>query len=414
MPKKPDWPASKVEMRPVDQLVPSARNARTHSPAQIDQIAASIREWGWTVPVLVDEEGGVIAGHGRLLAAQKLEIERVPAMTAKGWTEAQKRAYMLADNKLALTADWDDGLLATELQGLAEMDFDVGLTGFDELDLQRALFGGTELDDDTVPEKPEEPVSSPGDLWTLGEHRVLCGDATDPASVERLLDGAKPRLMVTDPPYGVEYDPAWRNEVRTPSDRVGKVANDDRVDWTAVWGLFPGDVAYVWHAGRHCGEVAANLFEADFQIRAQIVWNKSRFALSRGNYHWKHEPCWYAVRKGRKAHWIGDRKQTTVWDIQYSDNGDATTHGTQKPLECMGRPMRHHDAPLVFDPFLGSGTTLVAAHQLGRTCYGIEIDPAYVDVTLLRWAQHAEGEPTLDGQPLSAVREARGGQTAAV
>jgi DNA modification methylase len=206
--------------------------------------------------------------------------------------------------------------------------------------------------------------------------------------MERLLDGQVPRLMVTDPPYGVEYDPAWRNAAGVSSTkRTGKVTNDDRVDWTEVWRLFPGDVAYVWHAGRHCGEVAANLHEAELEIRAQIIWAKSRFALSRGNYHWQHEPCWY----GSKAYWIGDRKQSTIWAIEVSDDGDATKHGTQKPLECMGRPMRHHDAPLVLDPFLGSGTTLIAAEQLDRTCYGLEIDPGYCDVIAGRWEKLTGG-----------------------
>ena len=269
-----------------------------------------------------------------------------------------------------------------------------------DLEIKSFLGRGDELEDDPdkVPEKPEVPVSRPGDLWLLGKHRVLCGDSTSAECVTRLLNGEEPRLMVTDPPYGVEYDPDWRNRAGVSSTkRTGKVANDDRVDWTEVWKLVPCDVSYVWHAAAHGGEVAANLHIAGFEIRSQIIWAKSRFALSRGNYHWQHEPCWYAVRNGRKAHWIGDRSQSTVWSITVTDDGDKNTHGTQKPLECMGRPMRNHDAPLVFDPFLGSGNTLVAAHLQGRTCYGIDLDAGYVDVAVRRWQRHSGQPATLDG-----------------
>ena len=208
----------------------------------------------------------------------------------------------------------------------------------------------------------------------------------------------------------MDYDPAWRNEAGVSStSRTGKVRNDDRVDWTAVWKLFPGDVCYVWHAGRHCGEVASNLHEAGFDIRAQIIWAKSRFALSRGNYHWQHEPCWYAVRQGKKAHWVGDRSQSTVWDIPVTSDGDKTRHGTQKPLECMARPMRNHDAHVVLDPFLGSGSTLIAADKLGRTCLGMELDPGYVDVSVERWQRATGGKATLEsGETFEAVRESRG------
>ena len=397
-------------MRRVADLVPYARNARKHSKAQVAKIAASIQEWGWTNPVLVDEKGGIIADHGRILAAQKLGIESVPAMVARGWTEAQRRAYVIADNQLALEAGWDRDMLAIEFAELAGLNFDLSLTGFDDLDIKSLLQHGNELEEDAdkVPDLPENPIAREGDLWVLGEHRVLCADATVAANMERVLDGEVPRLMVTDPPYGVKYEPNWRNEAGVAKTaRVGKVRNDDRVDWTATWRLFQGDVAYVWHAGRHCGEVAANLFAADLEIRAQIIWAKSRFALSRGDYHWQHEPCWYAIRKGSKAYWIGDRKQSTVWAIDVTDDGDRTKHGTQKPLECMGRPMRNHDAPLVLDPFLGSGTTLVAAHLQGRRCLGLEIDPAYVDVIVGRWQNHSGRAATLEGATFETVAKER-------
>ena len=227
--------------------------------------------------------------------------------------------------------------------------------------------------------------------------------------VARLLGGQQPGIMVTDPPYGVEYDPEWRKAAGVNnSARMGKVANDDRIDWSAAWALFPGNVAYVWHAGRFCGPVAASLYSSGLVIRAQVIWAKSRFALSRGHYHWQHEPCWYVVREGKTSQWTGDRKQSTVWDIAVSNDGDPTIHGTQKPLECMARPMRNHDFNLVYDPILGSGTTLIAAENLGRSCMGMELDPRYVDVIIDRWQRASGLEAKLEsGESFAQVAEAR-------
>jgi len=217
----------------------------------------------------------------------------------------------------------------------------------------------------------------------------MCGDSTSPEDVAALLDGAKPGIMVTDPPYGVEYDADWRNEAKRPdgtpygASATGEVSNDDRADWSEAYRLFPGNVVYVWHAGRHASEVQRTLESADFEIRNQVIWSKNVAPISRGHYHWKHEPCWYAVRKGKTAHWIGDRKQTTLWEIDKPHKSE-TGHSTQKPVECMARPMRNHDAPVVYDPFAGSGTSLVAAAQEGRRCLAMEIEPGYVAVILER------------------------------
>ena len=211
-----------------------------------------------------------------------------------------------------------------------------------------------------------------------------------------MLNGVVPHLMVTDPPYGVSYDPGWRNDAGLPSTRrTGKVANDDRADWRAAWALFPGDVAYVWHGALHAGEVAESLAATGFTIRSQIVWAKERLVLSRGDYHWQHEPCWYAVRQKATGHWSGDRKQTTPWPIPSRDQDAATIHGTQKPVECMRRPMLNNSSPgqAIYEPFYGSGTTLIAAETSGRVCLAIELDPAYVDVAVLRW-QTFTGEAT--------------------
>jgi len=289
------WPADKVERWPIEKLVPYARNVRTHSPAQVDQIAASIRAWGWTNPVLVGDDDTIIAGHGRVLAARKLRIAEVPVMVAAGWSDAQKRAYAIADNKLTLNGGWDEELLGLELGELEVLGFDLDLIGFSDAErVALASQGNAGLTDpDEVPELPEEAVSTPGDVWLLGNHRLLCGDSTSAADVRNVLGTVKPNLMVTDPPYGVDYEPGWRKRagVNLNKAKLGKVANDDRADWREAWALFPGSVAYVWHAGRHASTVQESLEATGFEVRSQIIWAKDRFALSRGHYHWQHEPC---------------------------------------------------------------------------------------------------------------------------
>jgi DNA modification methylase len=401
----------------VATLVPYARNARTHSDAQVAQLAASIREFGFTNPILVDGERGIIAGHGRLLAARKLGLAEVPVIELSHLSPAQRRAYVLADNKLALNAGWDDDLLRLELADLRDEGFDLGLTGFglDEIGELLADNGAGLTDPDQVPEVPAEPVSRAGDVWLLGRHRLACGDSTDAATVERLLAGVKPHLMVTDPPYGVEYDPAWRNAALAGSNtaRTGKVLNDHRADWREAWALFPGDVAYVWHGALHATTVAESLTACGFDIRAQIVWAKDRLVLGRGHYHWQHAPCWYAVRG--TGHWMGDRKQTTLWQIASTGQDAETVHGTQKPVECMRRPIENNSSPgqAVYEPFSGSGTTLIAAEMSGRACYAMELSAAYVDVTVLRWEAFTGQDAVLAscGQPYSAMKAERLGET---
>ncbi len=395
-----------IQMTPVSQLVPYAGNARTHSDEQIAQIAASISEFRFTNPILTGADNVIIAGHGRLLAAQQLGMDTVPVIVLDHLSEAQRRALVIADNKLAENAGWDEDLLRTELAALVDMDFDLDLMGFsdeelDDLlgDLDGSALGETEGEDD-VPETPEDPVSRPGDLWILGKHRLLCGDATVATDVERVLNGTQPLLMVTDPPYGVEYDPSWRNQVgAAKTKRTGKVLNDDRADWREAWSLFPGDVSYVWHGALHATTVAESLEVAGFNVRSQIIWAKDRLVLSRGDYHWQHEPCWYAVKKTGKGHWAGDRKQTTLWHISNKDQDAETVHGTQKPVECMRRPILNNSSPgqIVYEPFMGSGTTLIAAESTGRVCFGIELNPAYVDVAVQRWQQFTGQDAVLDG-----------------
>tara|TARA_Y100001963_G_scaffold63556_1_gene88543 strand:+ start:69 stop:1361 length:1293 start_codon:yes stop_codon:yes gene_type:complete len=393
----------KIEQRKIAELIPFARNSRTHSEEQIAQIAASIREFGWTNPILVDEENTIVAGHGRLSAANRLGMAEVPVITLNGLTAAQKRALVIADNKLALNAGWDMELLSSEIEGLKDEDFDLSLLGFNEDELAALLAEKTEglVDEDDIPEVPADPVSVLGDVWIMGKHRIVCGDSTDADCVAKCLNGVEPHLMVTDPPYGVEYDADWRNKAKRPdgsaygASALGKVENDGEADWSEAWALFPGDVAYVWHAGNMAHTVAESLVANGLNIRAQIIWNKSSMVISRGDYHPKHEPCWYAVRKNRKGHYVGGRKQTTVWDIAKPQKSE-TGHSTQKPVECMKRPIENNSSPgqAVYEPFSGSGTTIIAGEMTGRSIHAIELNPAYVDVAVKRWQEFTGQEAT--------------------
>lgn len=389
-PIKKLWPAEHSETRSVASLSGYKLNSRVHSAEQIKQIAASIQQWGWTIPILIDDTSTVIAGHARLEAAKLLGITDVPCIVATGWTDEQKRAYVIADNKLTTNGGWDEDILRDELKALGAAGFELPLLGFSDKELGVYLYADSSglTDPDEIPEPPASPISQTGDIWTLGRHRLICGDATQPDVVASVLSGAVPGLMVTDPPYGVDYDPTWRRDagVNKNPDKMGKVENDGRFDWTPAWKLFPGIVAYVWHAGIHTTDVATSLQAAGFNIRSQIIWAKDRFALSRGNYHWQHEPCWYAVKDGENAHWNGDRTQSTVWKIAAREDS-GHTHGTQKPVECMRRPIENNSSigQIVYDPFVGSGTTIIAAEMTGRCCYAVEIKPEYVDVCIKRW-----------------------------
>jgi DNA modification methylase len=407
-----------IEQWPVNRLFPSDANPRTHSPGQVDQIAASIREFGFVNPILIGPDGTIIAGEGRYRTALKLGMVAVPVIVLEHLSEIQRRALAIADNQLALNASWDEQKLSEQLAALQDENFDLSVLGFDDQELARQLANQDPAgltDEDEIPIAPIEAVSKPSDLWLLGSrkgrpHRLLCGDATAGRDVTRLLTNQQPpSLMVTDPPYGVDLDPEWR-EVAGLNPRTrqgGKLAHDDRIDWSEAWALFPGDIAYVWHAGIHAVDVALGLQGCGFQIRSQIIWVKQHFAISRGAYHWRHEPCWYAVRKGRTGRWRGDRKQNTVWEVANLNpfggdeavENEVTGHGTQKPVEIMRRPILNHTRPgeACYDPFLGSGSTLIGAESIGRVCLGMEIDPRYVDVAVLRWQQFTGKHAMLDG-----------------
>ena len=408
-----------IEVWPIEKLRPYAKNAKIHGEAQVAKIAASMAKFGWTVPCLVADDGELIAGHGRVLAAGALGLTEAPVIKLGHLDEAERRAYRIADNKLTELGEWDEAMLRDEIAGLLAEDFDLDLLGFSDEDLDALLQdpetvsdeGAVEGEDD-IPEPPVNPVSVTGDLWQLGPHRLICGDSTSADVAGRLLDSVKPLLMVTDPPYGVEYDPSWRNQAgAAKTKRTGKVLNDDRADWREAWSLFPGDVAYIWHGALHAATVADSLIAAGFTIRSQIIWAKDRLVLSRGDYHWQHEPCWYAVRAKGKGHWAGDRKQTTLWQIANKDQDAETVHGTQKPVECMRRPILNNSSPgqAVYEPFMGSGTTLIAAETTGRICYGVELNSVYGDVAIERWQAFTGEEAVLadSGETFAALKSKR-------
>jgi len=365
-------------------------------------MCASIREFGFKIPCLVRSDGEVVDGHLRLKAARKLGISEIPVILCDEWSEAQVKAFRLMVNRSVTWAEWDDDLLGLELLDLKNLDFDLGLTGFDEKELAQLLTAleATDglCDEDAAPRAPETPTSRLGDLWLLGHHRLLCGDSTDKQTVSRLLGAVKPALLVTDQPYGVQYDPEWRKRAGVNnSNRMGKVRNDDRSDWREAWALFPGDVAYVWHGALHASTVSDSLESCGFEIRSQIVWAKPFLVMGRGHYHWQHEPCWYTVRG--TGHWNGDRKQSTLWHIENRNQDAETIHSTQKPVECMRRPIANNSSPgqAVYEPFSGSGTTIIACEKEARIALAIELELAYVDVAVTRWQNFTGKEAVLDG-----------------
>jgi len=356
--------------------------------------------------VLAKSDGSLIDGHLRIKAAKRLGMTEVPVVLCDDLSEAEIKALRISINRMAELAEWDEELLMTELEGLAAEGITMDDVGFDldaleELGASAEPEGNPEADAEPQIDKAEELRAKwgvePGQLWELGDHRILCGDSTKAEDVARALDGAKPLLMVTDPPYGVEYDADWRNhtnDLGRSARAVGKVMNDDRADWTEAWQLFSGDVAYVWHAGNKAHTVADSLISCGLEIVAQIIWAKNNMVIGRGNYHPKHEPCWYAVRKGGKRNFTDDRTQTTLWEIDKPQKSE-TGHSTQKPVECMARPIRNHDSEFVYEPFSGSGTTIIACEQLGRKCRAIEISPAYCAVAIQRWADATGKTPRL-------------------
>lgn len=379
----------KIEIRPIEALIPYARNPRVHNEAQIAQIAASMVEFGWTQPILVDGSNGIIAGHGRLQAARQLGLSKVPVIELAHLSETQKRAYVIADNQLTINAVWDDELLRIELEALREDEFSMALTGFDEAELEELLSGeeitiGGQTDDDAVPDVQVQTISSFGDIWILGLHRVLCGDSTAAESYPALLQGRQADMIFTDPPYNVAYTGA-----------AGSIQNDDLGDGfhdfllaalTPMLASCCGGV-YIAMSSSELDALQGAFREAGGHWSTFIIWAKDRFTLGRSDYQRQYEPILYGWREGTSRHWCGARDQGDVWQIKKPLKNDL--HPTMKPVELVERAIRNSSKPgdIVLDTFGGSGTTLIAAEKAGRVARLVELDPKFVDVIVRRWQE---------------------------
>jgi DNA modification methylase len=395
-----------IAWRRLDELIPYARNPRTHSDAQVAQIAASIREFGWTNPVLIDGASGVIAGHGRVLAARKLGLEQVPVIELARMSEAQKRAYVLADNQLALNAGWDEALLRLELTDLSELGFDLGLIGFGEGELERLIAGDSRTgltEDDAAPALPEQAITRPGDLWLIGEHRLLCGDATVLADVERVLDGGLADMAWTDPPYNVDYGSSAKDKLRRKNrpilnDNLGSgfeaflheaCANILRVTKGAV---------YVCMSSSELHTLQRAFTAAGGKWSTFVIWAKHTFTLGRADYQRQYEPILYGWREGHDHYWCGARDQADVWFFDKPVRNDL--HPTMKPVALVERAIRNSSKSrdIMLDPFGGSGSTLIACEKAGRQARLLELDPKYCDVIIQRWQAWTGEQAKLEGE----------------
>lgn len=382
---------NQIELLLVSSLIPYARNSRTHSDEQVTQIAASIREFGFTNPVLIDSNGTIIAGHGRVMAAKKVGLSEVPCIRLGHLSQSQIRAYVIADNKLALNAGWDDEMLKSELLTLQEDGFNTDLTGFSDDELNALLTVETvegETDPDEVPEPPPEPITKLGDIWILGNHRLMCGDSTSIDSVTHLMGGEQANLLLTDPPYNVAYEGKTEKALTIENDSMD---NDSFAQFlrdvysTADTVMKEGAVFYIWHADSEGFNFRKAAFEVGWKIRQCLIWNKNCLVMGRQDYHWKHEPCLYGWKDGAAHYWGSDRTQTTVLDFNKpSRNGE---HPTMKPVELFEYQIKNSSKPsdVVLDLFGGSGTTAIACEKTGRKARLMELDPKYCDVIVKRW-----------------------------
>jgi len=388
-----------LEYRPVETLIPFARNPRTHSDAQVAKLAASIVEFGWTNPILVDGAQGIIAGHGRLAAARKLGLAEVPVIELAYLTPAQKRAYVIADNRLALDAGWDEELLAQELAELTESGYALEMTGFDPDELADLLAGEEtsvegQSDEDDIPEDNGPVVSRTGDVWICGEHRVICGDATDADVYATLLGDEIADMVFTDPPYNVNYANSAKDKMRGKSRPILNDNLGDSFYDFLVAALTPSlahcrGAIYVAMSSSELDTLQSAFRAAGGHWSTFIIWAKNTFTLGRADYQRQYEPILYGWPEGADRHWCGDRNQGDVWQIKKPVKNDL--HPTMKPVELVERAIRNSSRPgdVVIDPFGGSGTTMIAAHKSGRKARLIELDPKYVDVIVKRWQDYA-------------------------
>jgi len=404
------WPAAKVEIWPIERLTANPRNARIHGPEQIEQIRASLREFGWTMPVLVRENGMLIAGHGRLEAAKLEGITEVPTIVARGWSEAQCQAYAIADNRLTDSSHWDEELLRLELGDLQTAGFDLALTGFDQAELDRLLVVDRDVDGDPddAPQPPADPISRPGDLWICGEHRVLCGDARVLADVEKVLDGELADMTFTDPPYNVNYASS-KQKVRGKKrpimndalgNEFGALLCDSCINILTV----TKGAVYMCMSSSELDTLQKAFREAGGKWSTFVIWAKNTFTLGRSDYQRQYEPILYGWKQGADHYWCGDRDQGDVWFFDKPAKNDL--HPTMKPVVLVERAIRNSSKSrdIVLDPFGGSGTTLIAAERTGRRARLIELDPKYADVIVQRWQDSTGDAARLGetGQPFGA------------
>jgi DNA methylase/ParB-like nuclease domain len=394
----------KVEHWPIDRFIEYGRNPRKNA-SKTDKMVAAIQEFGFRVPIIALSTGLVVDGHLRLHAAKKLGLTVLPVALADGLSEPQVKAFRLLANRSATWADWDKGLVTRELLDLDGMNYNLEFTGFDPeeiefyTDVADGATEGDEADPDDTPSTPVDPVTKLGDVWVLNKHRLVCGDSTDFDTANLAMNGVVPTLMVTAPPF-IEYDPTKRARAKrangkrlsTGKNRAvdGVPAIDEEIaNWQPAIKLFTGDIAYLWHAARDPMAAQLALQDAGFDVRQQIIWAKTKFVVSPGRqYHMQHEPCFYAVRKNKTANWNGGTKQSTLWTIEKQASNE-TGSATQKPVECMLRPIENNssEGQVVYDPFIGSGTTLMACELTQRTCVGIDLSPAMIDVAVQRWQE---------------------------
>lgn len=377
----------------VNDLIPYINNSRTHSEEQVNQIVASINEFGFTNPLLIDEKDNIIAGHGRLLASKKLKMEEVPCIVLSGLTEAQKKAYIIADNKMALNAGWNEDILKLELENLKELDFNLELTGFD-IDELDDIFQVEEeqeiVEDDFDIEPPEEPKAKLGDIYQLGNHRLMCGDSTNENDVSKLVGEQKMDLLITDPPYNVDYTGKTKEAMKIQNDKMeNNVFHDFLVKAfsNAYSFLKDGGAFYCWYASKEVVNFHTALEDSGFAVKQELIWNKNSMVMGRQDYQWKHEPCLYGWKETSSHAWYSDRKQTTI--INWDRPSKADLHPTMKPIGLFDYQIKNSSkaGDNILDLFGGSGTTIMACEQNNRNAYTMEYDPKYVDVIIKRWEE---------------------------
>lgn len=381
-----------LQLDPLD-LRPYQSNNRKHPDKQLKLLRNSIKEFGFTAPIVVDSQNEIIAGHGRWLCAKKLNLTEIPCVRIEDLTQEQIRRLRLLDNEIATGAERDLDNILSELKFLESEGTNLEAWGLDTLfEILDPKEDQEIIEEEFESEIPDKTDIKLGDLIELADHRVVCGDSSDPEIVKIVLNNDSPNIMCTDPPYGINLDQSWRDgKVNRNNSNKRKILGDHNADWTSHYELFPGNIFYCWHAGKKSLEVLQSIIDSGFELNQQLIWVKSVMTLSRTDYHCKHEPCFYSIRKGKTHSWIGDRKQTTVIEAaapaqragRKSEGEDLSNHPTQKPIACMSMIANHEGD--VYDPFLGSGTTLLAAEQLGKKCFGVELDPYYCQIIIDRY-----------------------------